>query len=94
MLALFSGNLKISKLLLNYSNLSIRDNNGNTPFILAAANGLLPILEALTENSNNNALGRNFEGQTALHRAAFYGELEVIQFLLKQTKLKLSQVDK
>lgn len=72
MLALFSGNLKIIKCLLPFSNHNLRDNNGNTPFIIAAANGNLFVLESIVESCNNTMI-RNFEGQSALHRAAYYG---------------------
>lgn len=74
MLALFSGNLKIIKCLLPFSNQNLRDNNGNTPFIIAAANGNVQVIEAMVESSNNTMI-RNFEGQTALHRAAYNGQL-------------------
>ena len=37
---------------------------------------------------------RNFEGQSALHRAAYNGQLEAIKLLLAKTNLKLYQVDR
>ena len=37
---------------------------------------------------------KNFEGQNALHRAAYHGELEVIKMLIKRTRLKLGQTDR
>lgn len=74
MLALFSSSMKIIKCLLPYSNHNLRDDIGNTTFIIAAANGNIPALEAMLESCNNTMV-RNFEGQTALHRASYYGEL-------------------
>lgn len=73
MLALFGGHHKLIDLLLNLSNLGLWDNNGNTAFIIAAANGNLSALAVMLRNPCINALVKNFEGQTALHRAAFYG---------------------
>lgn len=92
-LAIFLGNFKIIKCLLSFSNQNVRDNNGNTPFIVASANGNIAALEEMIE-SCNNTMARNFEGQTALHRAAYYGQLDTIKFLLKKTNLKLYQTDR
>jgi ankyrin repeat protein len=39
MVALYVGNLKIIKTLLPLSNQNARDSKGNTPFMIAAANG-------------------------------------------------------
>lgn len=44
MLALFSGNTKIIRCLINITGSNVRDNNGNTPFIIAAANGNIEVL--------------------------------------------------
>lgn len=44
MIALFAGNFKIVKMLLPYANHNIRDSNGNTAFIIAAANGNIPAM--------------------------------------------------
>lgn len=37
---------------------------------------------------------KNFEGQNALHRAAYNGEIDIIKLLIKHTGLKFSQTDK
>jgi ankyrin repeat protein len=47
MLALFAGNMRIIKCLLPISNQNSRDNNGNTPFIIAAANGNTTVMEMM-----------------------------------------------
>jgi ankyrin repeat protein len=36
---------------------------------------------------------KNFEGQNALHRACYYGELDVVVFLLKNTQIKFGMKD-
>ena len=41
MLALFAGQMRMIKYLMTISNVNMRDNNGNTPTIIAAANGNL-----------------------------------------------------
>lgn len=48
----------------------------------------------MLSSSCNNTLVRNFEGQTALHRASYYGELETVKLLLKKTSLRISQTDR
>lgn len=80
-------------MLIHLSNLDVMDNNGNTAFIIAAANGNIAALEAFMMSCNNTAVS-NFEGQTALHRACYFGELETIKFLLEKTSLRLYQTDK
>jgi ankyrin repeat protein len=82
MLAIFKHYKDIIEFLEPLSNINICDNNGNTSFIIAAANGDLDTLMLLFNNPNNNPHIKNFDGQTALHRACFFGELETIRFLL------------
>ena len=37
---------------------------------------------------------KNIEGQTALHRACYFGEIEVVDWLLKNTSLKVGERDR
>ncbi len=37
---------------------------------------------------------KNFEGQNALHRACFFGEIEAASFLVRKTPLKFGMRDK
>ena len=53
--------------------MGVRDNKGNTALIIAAANGNITALEKMLQNPCTNGLVKNYEGQTALHRASFYG---------------------
>ena len=73
MLSLFGGNQKIMKYLFEVSTMGVRDNKGNTALIIAAANGNITALEKMLQNPCTNGLVKNYEGQTALHRASFYG---------------------
>jgi len=59
----------------------------------AAANGFVELLTFLIQRGANID-SRNFEGQTALHRACFYGELCTVKYLVKNTTLRLSTCDK
>ena len=94
MLSIFLNQTKIIRHLIPYSNVNIRDNNGNTAVIIAAANGNLSALELMIENPKTNPMLKNFEGQTALHRAAYHGKLEVLKYLTIHTRLSLVQTDK
>ena len=60
MLALFSGQSRIIRYLITVSNVNIRDNNGNTPTMIAAANGNIQTLELLLENPKTNTMLKNF----------------------------------
>ena len=73
LLALFSGNNTIISHLLVKGKMNVRDNFGNSALIIAAANNNLSVMEKLLESINPSI--RNFEGQTALHRACYYGHL-------------------
>jgi ankyrin repeat protein len=53
MLALFMSNNRILKLLFPFCNLNTKDNNGNTPFIIAAANGNINALELILDMYDN-----------------------------------------
>ena len=94
MLSLFANQIKMIRYLITVSNVNIRDNNGNTPTIIAAANGNISTLQLLLENPKANIMLKNFEGRNALHRACYHGELEVIKILICKSRLKFCQTDK
>lgn len=73
MLAIFRDHRDIIQQLQSISDVSLCDNNGHNAFMVAAANGDLETLADLALNENAKVLGRNNEGQTALHRACFFG---------------------
>jgi ankyrin repeat protein len=53
MLALYVKNIKVITCLLSISNQNARDDLGNTPFMIAAANGDIPTMELLIDSCNN-----------------------------------------
>jgi ankyrin repeat protein len=59
MLSLYVSNPKIINTLLPLSNQNARDNMGNTPFMIAAANGDIETMELLLD-SCDNAMATNF----------------------------------
>ena len=73
MLALFANQMKMVKYLITVCKVNIRDNNGNTSTMIAAANGNYVALQLLLEHPETNVMLKNFEGQTAFHRAAYHG---------------------
>lgn len=59
------------------------DYRGNNLLIVLAANGRLEIIKKLVAQIPKlNLNTRNFDGQTALHRAARYNHVDVVLFLL------------
>ncbi|EAR89739.2 ankyrin domain protein (macronuclear) [Tetrahymena thermophila SB210] len=94
MLAVLYSDLKMVRLLVEKGNVDIncKESEGFTPFMAACANGKLEIVEYLM-NRNCKIYSKNQQGQTAIHRAAFYGEVQVIRSLLKNTKLQLTSRD-
>ncbi|KAL4489904.1 hypothetical protein ABPG72_010803 [Tetrahymena utriculariae] len=74
------------------ADINCKESEGFTPFMAACANGKLEIVEYLM-NKNCKIYSKNQQGQTAIHRAAFYGEVQVIRLLLKNTKLLLTSRD-
>jgi ankyrin repeat protein len=83
MTAVFQKSDKAINLLVNKCNLNICDNNGNTAFIIAAANGDLLTLKLILRKDPQFQYVKNFDGQNALHRACYFGELETVSFLLR-----------
>lgn len=55
------------------SQFNIRDDYGNSAIIIAAANNNLELVEKLIYLTN--PMIKNYEGQTALHRACYYGHV-------------------
>lgn len=60
MVSIFNQTTEIVEYLLPVSNLSARDNNGNTPLIIASANGLVKIVDKILQRLNNTIIDRNF----------------------------------
>ena len=96
MIATFNNDLYTIRFLIDLGGLSVncRDNQGFTPLIAACANGFLDIAIFLLclRKADPNITGYN--KQSALHRAAYYGQIKILRLLKKYTKLKFSHADK
>ena len=96
MIATFQDDLKTVSWLVEEGKLDVntRDNQGYTPFIAACANGYLKLVIYFLCMTSVDPEISGYNKQTAMHRAAFYGETKVIQFVHKLRKLSLDQPDK
>src|ERR1700722_1036874 len=73
----------VTKLLLHNPKLaSKKDDKGNTPLHIAAANGNLPIVKLLPQN-DSDVNARDRTDLTPLHMAAFNGNPEIVKLLLE-----------
>ncbi len=75
MMAIFAKYKDAIDFLGKISNLNICDNNGNTAFMIAAANGDIETLKFILSRNRECMFVKNFEGQNALHRASYFGEI-------------------
>jgi len=89
-LAAMHGRLEIVKILLNKNHqlLDITDKHGQTPLLLAAANGHTDTLEYLISksadlNQATNLPGNECHGKTALHWATKQGHIDAVRHLIK-----------
>jgi ankyrin repeat protein len=96
MIAVFQGNFRLSKFLAEEAGLNIntRDHQGYTPFIAACANGFLELVIYFMCILKVDTSIKGYNKQSAIHRAAYYGESKVIRILKRYTKLRFDQPDK
>ena len=73
MIAIFRKMHKAVKLLVDKCDVNGTDFRKNTPFIAAAANGDIESMRILLESGNCNALIKNIDGHSAIHRACYFG---------------------
>lgn len=73
MIAIFKKMHRAIKLLIDRCDPNACDFRRNTPFIAAAANGDIETLNLLREKRECKMMVRNDEGQSALHRACYFG---------------------
>ena len=85
---------KVITLLVEQSDINSTDFRRNTPFIAAAANGDLDSLKILVESKHCKFRMKNIEGQSALHRACYFGEIATVDWLLANTDLKVRERDR
>ena len=75
--------LRLVQLLLDYCPVNIKNNDGDTPFHIAAIDGSFSVMKCLISSSNyplDHVLNTN--GNSALHLACESGSLRVVQLLL------------
>lgn len=77
----------------NNINIDTQENQGNTPFIISCCVNNLDILHYLLFDLKVNFRILNLEGQSGVHRASHYGNLNVLFFLRKNTDLSFSAKD-
>ena len=75
--------INLVELLLNHCSVDIKNNDGNTPFHIAAKNGSYSVMDCLI-SSGDYPLDdyRNNDGNSALHLACSSGSLKVVQLLI------------
>ena len=75
--------IKLVELLLNHCSVDIKNNDGNTPFHIAAKNGSYSVMNCLI-SSGDYPLDdyRNNDGNSALHLACSGESLKVVQLLI------------
>jgi len=74
-------------------NLNIQENKGYTPFIAACSSGDLYLVKLLMECGSDYRLKAR-DGQTGLHRAAFYGNIPIVKYLIKELKMNVMVPDR
>jgi len=95
LIAIMNGNKDIFNYLLSREviDLNIAENKGYTPFIAACASGELDFVDKLCKRGCNIRL-KTRDGQTAVHRAAFYGHQKVLIYLIKKLKMNVMIPDR
>lgn len=96
MLATMKNNLELIKILIEKYpeiNPNTQENWGTTPFIVSACQGNLEIARYLLLELHINYKIVNYDGQSAVHRAAFYGNLQILKFIREETDLSFSSRD-
>ena len=70
-------------------NVNAQDYGGQTPLLIAAWRGHLPLVKSLSKNRRVNMKMRNKLGQTALHLSSKGGHLNVLRFLQKDGRIDI-----
>ena len=90
MIATFNNDIDTVKYLIEEEKFDVncKDNRGYTPFIAACANNFMDLVIYFRFVAKADVEIRGFDKQSAAHRAAFYGHLEVLILLDKYTTLR------
>lgn len=87
------GYVKVMELLLNNkANVDVTGSERRTPLICAAAAGQLAAVQLLLKRKSNFK-GVDEGGMTALHWAAFNGHVEVVDYLMRQSRSSLALIN-
>jgi len=80
--AISSNNIKsVKHAIANGADINSKTKHGLTPLMIAAAGGNVEIANLLAVKEAE--LNSNYKGWTSLHRAAFYSNIEIVDFLLE-----------
>ena len=80
--AISSNNIKsVKHAIANGADVNSKTKHGLTPLMIAAAAGNVEIANLLAVKEAE--LNSNYKGWTSLHRAAFYSNIEIVDFLLE-----------
>ena len=94
LLAVMNGNHQIVDYLVRKPiDLNDHENKGYTPFIAACSNGDLYLVKLLADRGCDYRL-KTRDGQTGLHRAAFYGNNSIVKYLIKELKMNVMIPDR
>lgn len=96
MIATFNNDLEMVRYLVEEQGFDVncRDNKGYTPFIAACANNYMDLVIYFRFIAKVDTSIRGFDKQSAAHRAAFYGNIEVLMVIENYTTLRNNQPDK
>lgn len=83
--AAFGGHLNIVTYLIEQGfDKDVRSRQGETPFLLASGNSLCATMKYLVETVHVNINAQDCSGNTALHKAAQRGDVQLITYLLSK----------
>ena len=67
---------------------------GRNAFLLCAMKGHLAIVEYLAPKMEGHLLDSDDNGHTALHLAAYFGQLSMVEYLVRSCGLDVKAIDK
>ena len=67
---------------------------GRNAFHLCAAGDHLPVAEYLTPKMEGHLFDSDDDGATALHLAAYFGQLSMVQYLVRSCGFNVKAIDK
>lgn len=93
-IAVLDNNISVAKTLIaDQADVNLKDNQANSPYLLACKLGRYEILKAMIKNSNIDYSIRDQEGRSGLISAVKAGHLKSVQLLLKEAKEDIDNQD-